>query len=100
MKAILNKKVGSNIDKINMDIVDKLKNDKLGDKKDIKNYYDEIVYILCGLKIISLNKSIKYLKKTKLIKKIIDKLYLISNNDLNKNITINIENIIKEKYNL
>lgn len=74
MKALLKDELKSEkINNINKNIVNKLYNGEIAIKEDICNKYDEISYMLCGLNLLSLSKSFKYIKKYKIVNKLIKK---------------------------
>lgn len=100
MKSIAKYKKKTKVKEINLDLLNDLKTFKLAEKESIKNKYDEIVYILCGLNIISQENSWKYLKEHKIIEKLIKLLYKLLDNEDQKNISVTkkIEKIIYEKY--
>lgn len=70
------KNINIKIFKINKKIIEKLYSEQVGCKDNIYNKYDEISYILCGLNLISFERSFKYIRKHK----IIDQLKLIQLN--------------------
>lgn len=99
MKSFTKNKCGKEIQNINYTLLNKLKTGELAEKEDIKNEYDEIVYILCGLSIISNQNSWNYLKKYRIVEKLICLLYkFVSGNKNNILITKEIEKILYDKY--
>lgn len=103
MKTLaINSISNDNIEKINLDLVIQLKNKNISIRDNAFNEYDEIVYILCGLGLITFDKSFSYLKKNRIVEKLITKLFcLIGDNDtdLYQN-TLEIKKIIYDKYGL
>ena len=70
-------------------------------KSDILNEYDEISYILCGLNLISYNRSLKYIKKEKVVDKLINKqLDMVLENKKLYDSTIELYKFIKVKFKL
>lgn len=90
----------SNIDNINLDLIIRLRNKDIGTRENVFNEYDEIVYILCGLSLITFNKSFRYLKRNRIIERLITKLFvLISNKDTDLyQYTLEIKKFIYDKY--
>lgn len=86
------------VDDINNVLIEKLKNGILGEKTDVQNNYDEIVYILCGLTLISQESSWNYLKKYKIVEKLIKKLYKMINSKNNIIITKEVEDFVYKKF--
>ena len=96
-KNLKNWKVGI----INEKIIDNLYNDRISVKSDILNEYDEISYILCGLNLISYNRSLKYIKKEKVVDKLINKqLDMVLENKKLYDSTIELYKFIKVKFKL
>lgn len=101
MKSILNSSTNKQADDINYKLIKVFKNGDLARKEMIKNEYDQIIYILCGLSIITDKASYRYLKKKKIVKELIEKLFVLSpNNNKAKKVTIQIKDIVNEKYNI
>jgi hypothetical protein len=100
MKFIINNNSNEEVNSVNYKLVEILEDGGLGDKDLIKNKYDEIVYILCGISIISDRYSIKYIKKHNIVGKLIKKLYIYSKNESINNVSKKIEDMIYERYHL
>lgn len=87
---------------LNRSILENLFSGCLADDKNIKNCADEIVYILCGLSVIQLNESKKYIKDNLIVTNLINKLFSIaqssSNTALKKDVN-KIKDYIHETYN-
>lgn len=101
MKQIVSEKANSkNISSYNSKLVKLLKENKIGKKEFIENDFDKIIYILCGLNLILLDESREYIKKHKIIEKLIKRLYFLINNNCNEmvQVTQNIEKIIIINY--
>lgn len=75
MKSLIKKKNDKEVRNVNVQLIDKLDMGCLGNKGDINSKYDEIVYILCGLSIISHSESWKYIIKNGIVKKLIKRLF-------------------------
>lgn len=76
---------------INPVLIEKMFTDKLGDKQDIKNDIDEVIYILCGIKLIENKKCIKYLKKNNIITNLLSKIQ-------NEQVISSIKDYLLKKY--
>lgn len=102
MKSILKCVYSTKIDSINYELIKVFRNGELSNKEMIRNDYDKILYILCGLSIISDKNSFKYLKKYKIVDKLMDNLFfLIKEENIKlKKETKEIKDFIYEKYNL
>lgn len=102
MKSILKSCSNNKYADINYDLVKVLERDDLADKEMIKNEYDKIIYILCGLSIITDEKSFKYIKKYSIVKNLINKLFdfVEQSNLKNLKTTKEIKDLIYEKYNI
>lgn len=97
MKYILKNKIHDRNCMINDELVSNVDLGKLAEKDQIKNDADEIIYILCGLNIFETQQGKRYLKKYKIIKKMLNKLeQLIDEKDRKK--YEKIVDIIKTRY--
>lgn len=101
MKQIIFEKINSkNISSYNSELINLLKENKIGKKEFINNDFDKIVYILCGLNLIVLKESREYIKKHKIIEKLIKRLYDLINHNCREIVqaTQFVEKIITQKY--